>query len=175
MIALASASAPESNVRACSVRAFVQDGEYCGAWLEWDGSILKPRSVNTRGLEIDFPVMLQQLKSGLESTPIYFKSPKVKAMALMPRVRKCEAALRKVLRDSGLFPELSAVELNCISRSEFDRFNQFLVPGGYPAVQENPSATSLILLPQNEQIAAIVHAHILELIRISTGRITLIG
>ncbi len=176
MIALAKvAPTDDYRAKACSVRSFSQHGKISGAWLQWDGSILKARSGDSRGQEIDFTEMLSQLKSGLESTPIRFNEPKVKVIALLPKVRRCDALVIKLLRASGMLPEISALELSCIKRAEYDSFNQVLVPGGYPAVQENPSATTLVLMPQNEQITAIIQAHLLELIRISTGRITLIG
>ncbi len=177
MIALASATVTEeARVSPCSVRAFHRSGKLTGLWLEWDASILKPRSKPARGLEIDYALMLNQLKSSLESAPNSFKVPKVKAICILPQVSKREPAIRKMLRASGVLQELSSIELSCIQRQHLPSgFNRFLVPDGYPAVREDPSGTSVYLLPLDEQIAAITHGHISELIRISTGRVTLIG
>lgn len=168
-------SIPVVSGKAASVRVFKQGEKIAGAWLEWDGSILKPRHGATRGLEYDHDLMLSQLRIGLQSTPLCFSGCKLKVVSLIPRVRRPETAITKLLRSAQIASDFSIFEVSCIKRSEYERFSPFLVPGGYPAVTENPSATTLVLIPQNEQISAIIHAHTLELMRISTGRITLVG
>jgi len=84
-------------------------------------------------------------------------------------------AIADWLQREGVVDDDSQVEMHPVKRSDYPDLMQWFQGSRFPKIEESKQSTTIIILRKDEQIQQIIAAHFLELLRLSTGLVELIG
>lgn len=193
-----SANTDKDPALSCRVRPFKKNGALKGLWIEFKGTIVFPsKNRKTIGFnrKIKRPFIMKDPQStkALDAlTTTYklasieqptFSGADVVVWALLPdpiRGKRWDShnrgeSIADWLQCNGVVDDDSQIEIHCVKRSEYGELMQWFDGSRFPRIREADDSTTIICLRKDEQIKQIIGAHFLELLRISTGLVELIG
>jgi hypothetical protein len=189
---------------ACRVQAFNKKGSLVGLWIEFKSDILRFPSKNQKAIhrnpktgkrfinkdkraQVNLGAMTHLYRLACGGRAPTFSSNLVKAICIIPPSvtgRRFDShnfgeSIADWLQGMGVISDDSLLQLECIKRDDYERFSQYLTPFDprfrFPTFSEDRLATTLVLLKRDDQVERVIHAHLLELIKLSTGKLELIG